>query len=90
MEEQNLALVDRINMADQEIRTLHTQLANVRSGKHQAETERVEAGKLQDRMIQKLQSKLEEMKTSNRELTENNEFKEMQLLESNANCDRAR
>ena len=77
-------------MADQEISTLHTQLAKVRSGKHQAETERVEAGKLQDRMIQKLQSKLEEMKTSNRELTENNEFKEMQLLESNANCDKAR
>ena len=85
-----MALVDRINMAAQEIRTLNTQLANVRTGKHQAETERVEAGKLQDRMIQKLQSKLEEMKTSNRELTENNEFIEMQLLESNANCDKAR
>ena len=53
-------------------------------------TERVEAGKLQDRMIQKLQSKLEEVKTWNRELTENNVFKEMQLFESNANCDRAR
>ena len=52
--------------------------------------ERAEAGKLQDQMIQALQSKLQEVNTSNRELTENNEFKEMQLLESNASCDRAR
>ena len=90
MEEQNLALVDKLHLARQEISTLHTQLATVRTGKHQAETERVEAGKLQDSMIQKLQSKLEELRTANRELTENSEYKEMQLLETNANCDKVR
>ena len=41
-------------------------------------------------MIQDLQAKQQELKTSNRELTENMEFKEMQLLESIAACDRAR
>ena len=85
-----MALVDKLHLARQEISTLHTQLAKVRTGKHQAETERVEAGKLQDSMIQKLQSKLEELRTANRELTENNEYKEMQLLETNANCDKVR
>ena len=90
LEEQNLALVDQLHMAQQEISTLHTQLANVRTGKHQAETERAESGKLQDKTIQELQSKLQEMRASNRELTENYEFKEMQLLESIAACDKAR
>ena len=90
LEEKNSALEDKLHMAGQEIITLHTQLSKVRTGKHQAETERAEAGKLQDQMIQALQSKLQEVNTSNRELTENNEFKEMQLLESNASCDRAR
>ena len=85
-----MALVDKLHLARQEISTLHTQLATVRTGKHQAETERVEAGKLQDSMIQKLQSKLEELRTANRELTETNEYKEMQLLETNANCDKVR
>ena len=65
-------------------------MKQVRTGKHQAETERAEAGKLQDHAIQELQAKVQELKTSNRELTENYEFKEMQLLESNASCDKAR
>ena len=37
LEEQNLALVDQLHMVQQEISTLHIQLAKVRSGKHQAE-----------------------------------------------------
>ena len=36
LEEQNLALVDQLHMAQQEIVTLHSQLTNVRHGKHQA------------------------------------------------------
>ena len=62
-------------MVEQEISSLHTLLAKVRSGKHQAETERAECGKLQDKMIQELQ----ELTPSNRELTER--F---------ADCDKAR
>ena len=85
-----MALVDKLHLAGQEISTLHTQLAKVRTGKHQAETERVEAGKLQDRTIQRLQTKLEEVRTANRELTENNEYKEMQLLETKTSCDKVR
>merc|ERR1719347_2399471 len=81
LEEQNLALVDQLHMSQQEIVTLHSQLTNVRHGKHQAETERAEAGKMQDKMIQELQTKLQELKTSNRELSENFEYKELQLLE---------
>ena len=34
MEEQNLALVDKLHMAQQEIATLHTQLAKVLSIKY--------------------------------------------------------
>merc|ERR1719273_987602 len=41
-------------------------------------------------MIQDLQAKLQEFQTSNRELTENNEFKEMQVLDCLAQCDKAR
>ena len=48
-------------MVQQEISTLHTQLAKVRSGKHQAETERAECGKIQDEMIQKLQARVQEL-----------------------------
>ena len=89
-EEKILALVDQLNMAREEISTLHTQLANTRIGKHKAETERSQSCKHQDKMIQDLQSKLQELQTSNRELTENNEFKEMQVLECLAQCDKAR
>ena len=89
-EEKILALVDQLHMAREEISTLNTQLANVRSGKHKAETERAESCKHQDKMIQDLHLKLQELQTSNRELTENNEFKEMQVLESLAKCDKAR
>ena len=90
LEEQNLALVDQLHMVQQEIATLHTQLATVRNGKHQAETERAEAGKLQDKMIQELQAKVQELTTSNRELTEKFELKEMTALEALASCDKAR
>ena len=48
-------------MVQQEISTLHTQLAKVRSDKHQAETERAECGKIQDEMIQKLQARVQEL-----------------------------
>ena len=89
-EEKILALVDQLNMAREEISTLHTQLANVRIGKHKAETERAQSCKHQDKMIQDLQAKFHELQTSNRELTENNEFKEMQVLECLAECDKAR
>ena len=89
-EEKILALVDQLNMAREEISTLHSQLANVRNGKHKAETERAQSCKHQDKMIQDLQAKLQELQTSNRELTENNEFKEMQVLECLAQCDKAR
>ena len=89
-EEKILALVDQLNMAREEISTLHTQLANVRIGKHKAETERAQSCKHQDKMIQNLQAELQELQTSNRELTENNEFKEMQVLECLAECDKAR
>ena len=90
LEEHNLALVDQLHMVQQEISTLHTQLAKVRSGKHQAETERAECGKLQDKMIQELQAKVQELTTSNRELTERFELKEMTALEAIADCDKAR
>lgn len=89
-EEKILALVDQLNMAREEISTLHTQLENVRRGKHKAETERAQSCKDQDKMIEELQAKLQELQTSNRELTENNELKEMQVLESLAHCDKAR
>ena len=89
-EEKILALVDQLNMAREEISTLHTQLANVRIGKHKAETERAQSCKHQDKMIQNLQAELQELQTSNRELTENNEFKEMQVLECRAQSDKAR
>ena len=89
-EEKILALVDQLNMAREEISTLHSQLANVRNGKHKAETERAQSCKHQDKMIQDLQAKLQELQTSNRELTENNEFKEMQVLESRVQWDKAR
>ena len=45
---------------------------------------------MQDKMIQELQNKLQELKTSNRELSENFEYKELQLLENIATCDKAR
>ena len=90
LEEQNLALVDQLHMVQQEISTLHTQLAKVRNGKHQAETERAECGKLQDKMIQELQAKVQELTISNRELTERFELKEMTALEALAACDKAR
>jgi len=90
LEEQNLALVDQLHMVQQEIATLHTQLAKVRNGKHQAETERAECGKLQDKMIQDLQAKVQELTTSNREVTERFELKEMTSLEALAACDKAR
>ena len=45
---------------------------------------------MQDKMIQELQNKLQELKTSNRELSENFEYKELQLLENIAACDKAR
>ena len=90
LEEQNLALMDQLHMVQQEIATLHTQLAKVRSGKHQAETDRAESGKLQDKMIQELQAKVHELTTSNRELTERFELKEMTALDALAACDKAR
>merc|ERR1712142_185990 len=90
LEEQNLALVDQLHMVQQEISSLHLQLATVRNGKHQAETERAEAGKLQDKMIQELQAKVQELTTSNRELTEMFELKEMTALDALAACDKAR
>ena len=62
----------------------------MRSGKHKAETERAQSCKHQDKMIQNLQAELQELQTSNRELTENNEFKEMRVLECLAECDKAR
>jgi len=90
LEELNLSLVDKLNLAQQEIATLHTQLSAVRSGKHQAETERAESGKLQDKMIQELQSKVQELTTSNRELSEKYEREEMIALDALASCDKAR
>ena len=90
LEEQNLALVDKLHLARQEISTLQTQVAGVRSGKHQAETERAESCRLQDKLIQNLQLKLEQLKTSNRELKENYEFKESELLREVTSCDKAR
>ena len=90
LEEQNLALVDKLHLARQEISTLQSQVAGVRSGKHQAETERAESCRLQDKLIQNLQLKLEQLKTSNRELKENYEFKESELLREVTSCDKAR
>ena len=90
LEEQNLALVDKLHMARQEIATLQMQLTTVRTGKHKAETERADSGKLQEVQIQNLQQKLEELKSSNRELKENYEFKESELLKGITSCDKAR
>jgi FtsZ-binding cell division protein ZapB len=43
LEEQNLALSDQLTMAQAEISTLHSQLAAVRTQKHQAEQEWIRA-----------------------------------------------
>ena len=87
---QNLALVDEQLMVKEEISALEQQLAHVRSGKHQAEMERAESGKIQEKMIQDLQAKVEDLKISNRELTEKFESKEMAALEASAECDKAK
>jgi septation ring formation regulator EzrA len=89
LEEHNLAQVDQLHVVEQKISSLHTQLAKVRSGKQQAETERAECGKLQDKMKQELQGKVHELTPSNRELTERLELKEMTALEALADCDKA-